>query len=91
VTEESGLEQLNVCVCVLHAASRGGDRDAERRYGAIVGRYGDTAAAPEAIYWRGVSHYKASNDHTMLGVVARELKARYPQSVWTVKASVWAA
>jgi hypothetical protein len=64
--------------------------DAEQRYGQVVERYGDTAAAPEAVYWRGVSRYKATSDHTVLGAVAKELQSRYPQSVWAQKASVWA-
>ncbi len=64
--------------------------DAERRYGRVVERYGDTAAAPEAVYWRGVSRYKTTSDHTALGEVAKELRSRYPQSVWAEKASVWA-
>ena len=63
--------------------------EAERRYGEIAGRYPNTTAAPEAVYWRGVSHYKATNDHTVLGEVAEQLKEKYPDSVWALKASVW--
>ena len=64
--------------------------DAEQRYAGVVEHYAETVAAPEAIYWRGVSHYKATNDHTVLGEVARQLKEKYPDSVWAEKASVWA-
>src|SRR5947209_4209803 len=33
-------------------------------------------------YWRAVSHYKATNDHTVLGKVAEELRSSYlPHSV----------
>ena len=63
--------------------------EAEKRYAQVVERYPDTAAAPEAVYWRGVSHYKATNDHTVLGEVASTLARRYPDSVWALKASVW--
>lgn len=63
--------------------------DAEQRYAQIVGRYPDTAAAPEAVYWRGVSQYKRTNDHTALGGVAEQLNQKYPSSVWARKASVW--
>jgi outer membrane protein assembly factor BamD (BamD/ComL family) len=64
--------------------------DAERRYAEVVERYPDSKAAPEAAYWRSVSHYKATNDHAVLGEVAEQLKGRYPDSVWAQKASVWA-
>jgi TolA-binding protein len=63
--------------------------DAEQRYAQVVERYQDTAAAPEAIYWRGVSQYKRTNDHTVLGGVAEQLNQEYPDSVWAQKASVW--
>jgi thioredoxin-related protein len=63
--------------------------DAEQKYGQVIERYADTAAAPEAVYWRGVSQYKRTNDHTVLGGVAEELGEKYPASVWTKKASVW--
>ena len=63
--------------------------DAEQRYVQIIERYPETAAAPEAIYWRGVSQYKKTNDHTVLGAVPQELEAKYPASVWAKKASVW--
>jgi len=64
--------------------------DAERRYAEVVEHYPDSKAAPEAIYWRGVSHYKATNDHTVLGEVAEQFKQKYQDSVWALKASVWA-
>jgi TolA-binding protein len=63
--------------------------DAERRYAQVVERYPVQMVAPEAVYWRGVSRYKATNDHTVLGEVAEQLKERYPDSVWALKASVW--
>lgn len=63
--------------------------DAERWYGDVVTRFGDSHFAPEAMYWRAVSHYKASNDHTVLGKVAEELRTTYPSSVWASKAIPW--
>lgn len=63
--------------------------DAERWYGDVVTRFGDSHFAPEAMYWRAVSHYKASNDHTVLGKVAEELRKTYPSSVWASKAIPW--
>ena len=64
--------------------------EAERRYAEVVERYPGSKAAPEAVYWRGVSHYKATNDHTALGEVAEQFKQKYQGSVWAQKASVWA-
>lgn len=63
--------------------------DAEKAYAAVAESYVDTTAAPEAIYWRGVSHYKATNDHTVLGEVAKELGQKYPGNEWTLKSLPW--
>lgn len=64
--------------------------DAEERYARVLERYPETTVAPEAMYWRGVSQYKRTNDHTVLGVVAEQLGQNYQDSVWAQKASVWA-
>ena len=63
--------------------------DAERRYAQVVERYPDSKVAPEAVYWRGVSRYKRTNDHMVLGEVPEQLKEKYADSVWALKASVW--
>jgi hypothetical protein len=63
--------------------------EAERRYAEVVERYPDSKAAPEALYWRGVSHYKTTNDHTVLGELPSQFKEKYPDSVWALKTSVW--
>lgn len=63
--------------------------DAERRYAEIVERYPDSKVAPEAVYWQGVSHYKRTNDHTVLSEMANTFAEKYQDSVWALKASVW--
>ena len=63
--------------------------DAERWYGEVVARLGKTHFAAEAMYWRAVALYKATNDHTMLSKVAEELRSAYPSSVWAGKAIPW--
>ena len=63
--------------------------DAERWYGDVVARFGDAHFAPEAMYWRAVSQYKATHDHTVLGKVAEELQTTYASSVWASKAIPW--
>ena len=63
--------------------------DAEARYAAVLDRYPNSKAAPEALYWKGVSHYKATNDHTVLGELATQLPQRYPDSIWALKTAAW--
>ena len=63
--------------------------DAERWYGEVVARFAKSHIAPEAMYWRAVAHYKATNDHTVLGKVAEELRSIYPSSIWASKATPW--
>jgi TolA-binding protein len=63
--------------------------DAERWYGDVVTRFGHSHAAAGATYWRAVTIYKATNDHTVLGKVAEELRSRYPSSAWASKAIPW--
>ena len=63
--------------------------DAERWYGDVIARYGDSHFASAAMYWRAVGHYKATNDHTVLGKAAEELRSTHPSSVWASKATPW--
>jgi thioredoxin-related protein len=63
--------------------------DAERWYGDVVTGFRQSHVAPEAMYWRAVAHYRATNDHTALGKVAEELERSYPSSVWASKAIPW--
>ena len=63
--------------------------DAERWYGDVLARSGQSHLAPEAMYWKAVAHYKATNDHTVLGKVAEELRSAYPSSVWASKSIPW--
>ena len=63
--------------------------DAERRYAAVLDRFGNTKAAPEALYWKGVSHYKATNDHTVLSEMPELFRQKYPNSEWAMKTVAW--
>jgi TolA-binding protein len=63
--------------------------EAERRYAAVLERYGDTKAGPEALYWKGVSQYKATNDHTVLGELPQQFKEKYPDSISALKTAAW--
>ncbi len=63
--------------------------EAERRYGEILERHPRSKAAPEALYWRGVSRYSATHDHTILGALRGELERQYPGSLWAMKTAAW--
>jgi hypothetical protein len=64
--------------------------DAEKRFREVYEKLPNADAAPEALYWAGVSRYKASNDSTALKETARAFKTRYADSSWAKKASIWA-
>jgi TolA-binding protein len=63
--------------------------DAERRYSALLDRYPNSKAAAEALYWTGVSHYKLTNDHTILGELPEMFRQKYPDSIWALKTAAW--
>jgi Thioredoxin-like domain len=71
------------------AFARGNFAEAERLYRGIVEEYLDTDAAPEALYWAGVSKYKATGDGSALGDTGRAFSTRYTDTSWAKKASVW--
>ena len=62
---------------------------AERHYRKIIDTYSKSDAAPEALYWAGVSKYKASNDPSALQATAKAFQSSYSDSAWAKKASVW--
>ncbi|HEX6718539.1 MAG TPA: thioredoxin fold domain-containing protein [Pyrinomonadaceae bacterium] len=63
--------------------------EAERRYTEVLEKYPESKSAPEALYWKGVSHYKATNDHTILGELPGQFQEKYPESVWALKTAAW--
>ena len=65
-------------------------KEAESRYDDIVKTLPDSDAAPEALYWAGVSRYKSSGDPTALQQTTEAFKIHYQGSTWAKKASVWA-
>jgi len=56
---------------------------------AEVSEHRDLQLAPEATYYRGVSEYSASHDHTVLGNTAQELEEQYPGSEWQLRSIPW--
>lgn len=63
--------------------------EAERRYREIVEKFPSAEPAPEALYWAGVSRYKATGDAASLKETAQHFQSRYKESSWAKKASVW--
>lgn len=63
--------------------------DAEQRYAAVLDKYPQSKSAPEALYWKGVSHYKKTNDHTVLSQLPGQFQERYPDSIEALKAIGW--
>ena len=60
--------------------------EAEKLYKAVIEKHAASMAVPEAIYWAAVSHYKGTNDHTVLGEVPEKLKGKYADTIWAKKA-----
>jgi len=71
------------------AFGRGEFADAERWFRRGVEQYPATEASPEALYWAGVSRYKATNDAAALRDTAEQFRKRYRETSWAKKASVW--
>ena len=64
--------------------------EAEKRFREIVEKLPKSEAAPEAMYWAGVSRYKATQDAAALKETAKAFSQRYKDSTWAKKASIWA-
>jgi thioredoxin-like negative regulator of GroEL len=63
--------------------------DAERQFRDVTEKLPGTDAAAEAMYWAGVSRYKATNDAGALKATAQAFKDRHQNSIWAKKASIW--
>jgi hypothetical protein len=65
--------------------------EAGRWFREVVDKYPQSDAAAEALYWTGVSRYRATGDASALGQTAKAFDTRYTDSTWAKKASVWKA
>lgn len=52
----------------------------------VVDEYGQSHAAPEAVYYRGVSRYKSTHKPEPLKEAYEKLHKAYPSSIWAKKA-----
>jgi hypothetical protein len=55
----------------------------------VVDEFPSSESAPEALYWAGVSQYRATNDPTALRDTSQAFRERYRDTSWAKKASVW--
>ncbi len=79
-----------IALGLAKSAFKGNDyAAAETRYREIVDTFPSTDAAPEALYWAGVSKYKASGDASALKATHAAFRERYQDTAWAKKASVW--
>ncbi|KAF0221302.1 MAG: hypothetical protein FD174_440 [Geobacteraceae bacterium] len=60
--------------------------DAIIHFNTLLNGYPGSAAAPEAVYLRGVSCYKSTHDAKPLKEAYEQLKAEYPESEWATRA-----
>lgn len=63
--------------------------DAQVLYASIADGFSNLEVAAEALYWRDVCKYKATNDHTVLEPVAKELAEKFPGDEWQLKSIPW--
>ncbi len=75
---------------LAHAAFAAGDyATAAQRFDEVSSRYPASDAAPEAVYWAGVSRYKGTGDAAALKDTAQRFTERFQDTSWAKKASVW--
>ncbi|MFC1835233.1 tetratricopeptide repeat protein [Thermodesulfobacteriota bacterium] len=60
--------------------------EASARLEELIAEYAKSAAAPEAIFFRGVADYKGSGDPTPLKEAYEKLILEYPESEWAKRA-----
>lgn len=68
---------------------KGDYKGAERIFDGILLKFPLSDLAPKAGYYRGVARYRATSDPVMLTAAYEDLKTAYPDSLWSIKASVW--
>ncbi len=65
----------------------GENERAAEGFAAVVEQQPTAASAPEALYFLGVSRYKASHDSKQLVAAWHALKSRFPESTWRLRQS----
>ena len=82
------LAQLKMGLAKIHFQAER-FTDAEKQFNTVSEEHPNASAAPEAVYWAGVSAYKGTGDGARLKQTGELLKSKYPDSEWSKKGSVW--
>lgn len=61
-----------------------------QHYERVIRDHAETTWVPEALYWRAVCIYQSTHDHSALKALSKDM-ARWPGSVWAVRASVYSS
>ncbi len=88
------LPQADFCAQLLFAEGRAAFKSkdwdrADRCFNSVVDRFPASDVAPEALYYSGVARYEKTHDASNLAETNRRLQARYPDSSWAKRSSVW--
>src|SRR5512143_1839318 len=86
--EDDYLGYLNFALA-RYSLKKGDHVLAERRFDEVIMKYPLSDLAPKAYYYRGIAKFKGSNDSSWLIDAYDNLKEKYPDSQWTLKASVF--
>ena len=84
------LEQLELGLGHASFASKKWP-EAQEHYENVLRMFPHGFSAPEALYWAGVSRYKASGNPQALAETAKQFETRFQDSIWAKKASVWSS
>jgi thioredoxin-like negative regulator of GroEL len=83
------LGQLRVALG-YNAANAKNWKDAQRWFEEASANGATTDAAPEALYWAGVSRYSASHDPAELRKLKQQFAQRFQNTAWAKRTVVWA-
>lgn len=62
---------------------------AEKHYTNVLEDHSSSKFVPEATYYKGVSRYSASHEHTELTDTAETLNQRFPGNEWQLRSIPW--
>ena len=85
---EDFVAQLALGLGKAHFA-RGEWREAEERFRGVLERHADSEIAPEALYWAGVSRYKATGDASALRKRRKLFSRSTAIPVWLRERQFW--
>jgi len=86
--KEDFLAQLQLAIAKVAFSARKFE-EARKGFAAVGRLHEGTSAAPEGIFWAGVSAYRDTGKNAPLAQTAGELTQKYPESDWAKKASVY--